>query len=167
MKISMLTQVIIVKPIKILVFGLPGSGKTVFASNLAQKIRAHHVNADEVRERFNDWDFSEIGRKRQVKRMLYQAKRAETQYVILDFVCPREIYRALVEAEVNIFMDTIFEGRFADTNALFERPKNIKPNFHFKEKDAENNSNLVVKSLITSELIQPNSRMLGRYKVAN
>ena len=74
----MLTQVVIVKPIKILVFGLPGSGKTVFASTLAQKIRAHHVNADEVRERFNDWDFSEIGRKRQVKRMLYQAKRAET-----------------------------------------------------------------------------------------
>jgi hypothetical protein len=64
-------------------------------------------------------------------------------------------------------MDTIFEGRFADTNALFERPKNIKPNFHFKEKDAENNSNSVVKSLITSEFIQPNSRMLGRYKVAN
>jgi adenylylsulfate kinase len=167
MKISMLTQVVIVKPIKILVFGLPGSGKTVFASTLAQKIRAHHVNADEVRERSNDWDFSEVGRKRQAKRMLYQAKRAETQYVILDFVCPRETYRALVEAEVNIFMDTIFEGRFADTNALFERPKNIKPNFHFKEKDAENNSNLVVKSLITSELIQPNSRMLGRYKVAN
>ena len=75
MKISMLTQVVIVKPIKILVFGLPGSGKTVFASHLAQKIRAHHVNADEVRERFNDWDFSEIGRKRQVKRMLYQAKK--------------------------------------------------------------------------------------------
>ena len=41
---------------KILVFGLPGSGKTTFARQLA--VNMAYFNADEIRKMFNDWDFS-------------------------------------------------------------------------------------------------------------
>ena len=53
----------------ILIMGLPGAGKTTLADALAKKIKAKRLNADEVRRKANDWDFSEEGRKRQAKRM--------------------------------------------------------------------------------------------------
>ena len=49
--------------------GLPGSGKTTLANELAPMLNAKRLNADEVRQEANDWDFSEEGRKRQSKRM--------------------------------------------------------------------------------------------------
>ena len=54
---------------KILIMGLPGSGKTTLASKLALLLKAKWLNNDEVRKAANDWDFSEEGRKRQAKRM--------------------------------------------------------------------------------------------------
>ena len=53
----------------ILIMGLPGSGKTTLAEELAPMLNAKRLNADEVRKEANDWDFSEEGRKRQAKRM--------------------------------------------------------------------------------------------------
>ena len=53
----------------ILIMGLPGSGKTTLANELAPMLNAKRLNADEVRKEANDWDFSEEGRKRQAKRM--------------------------------------------------------------------------------------------------
>ena len=58
----------------ILIMGLPGSGKTTLATELAPLIKAKRINADEVRKKANDWDFSEEGRKRQAKRMSDLAK---------------------------------------------------------------------------------------------
>ena len=49
--------------------GLPGSGKTTLANELAPMLNAKRLNADEVRKEANDWDFSEEGRKRQASRM--------------------------------------------------------------------------------------------------
>ena len=46
--------------------GLPGSGKTTLANELAPILNAKRLNADEVRKNANDWDFSEEGRKRPV-----------------------------------------------------------------------------------------------------
>ena len=43
--------------------GLPGSGKTTLANELAPLLNAKRLNADEVRKEANDWDFSEEGRK--------------------------------------------------------------------------------------------------------
>ena len=57
----------------ILIMGLPGSGKTTLATELAPLINAKRVNADEVRKAAADWDFSELGRKRQAKRIKYLA----------------------------------------------------------------------------------------------
>ena len=56
---------------RVLIFGLPGSGKTYLASRLKKYLGdyAEHFNADEVRTNANDWDFSDAGRKRQSERM--------------------------------------------------------------------------------------------------
>ena len=109
----------------ILIMGLPGSGKTTLANELAPMLNAKRLNADEVRKEADDWDFSEEGRKRQAKRMANFAKKLkdEGNYVVADFICPTEAARTEFNPDYVIWMDTITEGRFADTNAMFENPK--------------------------------------------
>ena len=53
---------------KILIMGLPGSGKTTLASELVPLLNAKWLNNDKVRKAAKDWDFSEEGRVRQAKR---------------------------------------------------------------------------------------------------
>ena len=43
---------------KILIMGLPGSGKTTLAEKLQPLLDAAWFNADMVRKLANDWDFS-------------------------------------------------------------------------------------------------------------
>ena len=100
---------------KILILGLPGSGKTTLARELAYHFLIPHHNADTSREMWTDWDFSYEGRKRQAIRM-------SKEWGILDFVCPVGEFREIVDADYTIFMNTIGEGRFADTNWLFQPP---------------------------------------------
>jgi len=109
----------------ILIMGLPGSGKTTLASELAPLISAIRINADEVRKEADDWDFSENGRKRQAKRMsdLAQKKKKEGNYVIADFICPTPAARSLFPADYIVWVDTIKKGRFDDTNAMFIKPE--------------------------------------------
>ena len=110
----------------ILVFGLPGSGKTTFAKKLKELFgdRAIHFNADEVRKEANDWDFSSEGRKRQASRMRSSAEMAHSmgKHAILDFVCPKEEYRKIVDADYWVYMDCAPVRNFEDTTAMFERP---------------------------------------------
>ena len=75
---------------KILIMGLPGSGKTTLAEILAPMYNAVWLNADKVREEANDWDFSDEGRKRQALRMKTLAQEAvdNNRNVVADFVCP-------------------------------------------------------------------------------
>ena len=89
--------------------GLPGAGKTTLANQLAPKIKAKRLNADEVRKAANDWDFSAEGRVRQANRMRDLAKklRDEGNYVVADFVCPTKEARKLFGADFTIWMDTI------------------------------------------------------------
>ena len=82
----------------ILITGLPGSGKTTLATKLAQKLRSDHFNADFVREKFNNWDFSEVGRLRQAESMKNLARASKKTYAICDFVCPKEEYRNIVRS---------------------------------------------------------------------
>jgi len=122
---------------KILIMGLPGSGKTTLASKLVPLLNAKWINNDKVRTDANDWDFSEEGRTRQAKRMadLTEKHKQEGNYVVCDFICPTPKARELFNADYTIWMDTIDKGRFEDTNAMFVKPK--KFDFKVTTYDAE------------------------------
>jgi len=115
---------------KILICGLPGSGKSTLAEPFAELIGAVWINADAVRERYNDWDFSPEGRIRQAQRMKHLADGVVMagKIAVADFICPTEAARAEFNADYTVWMDTIEEGRFEDTNKMFEKPVDV--NYH-------------------------------------
>ena len=117
--------------------GLPGAGKTTLADELAPLLNANRLNADEVRKAANDWDFSEEGRTRQAKRMADFALKLKNEgnYVIADFICPTPKARSLFPADYVVWVDTIKEGRFDDTNKMFVKPE--KYDCHVTTQDAK------------------------------
>ena len=127
--------------------GLPGAGKTTLANELAPMIDARRLNADEVRKSANDWDFSKEGRKRQAKRMASLALKLKDQnnYVVADFICPTPEARNLFPADYIIWVDTIKEGRFEDTNKMFIKPD--KYDFHVTSQDAKNWAPKILKEI--------------------
>lgn len=148
-------------PKKILIMGLPGSGKTYFAERLKKYLETfsdistmpigtmskfEHVphawkatvdwfNADEVRKKYNDWDFSREGRIRQSLRMAQFALECSGDFVICDFVAPLPEMRHNFKADWTIWMDTIDEGRYEDTNRAFVAPDIY--DFRITEQDAD------------------------------
>ena len=146
---------------KILIMGLPGSGKTFLATALKKYLeensnvntmpleRMLHLelppiaytskvdwfNADEIRKRFNDWDFSKEGRIRQSLRMAEFALKSTGDYVICDFVAPLVEMRNNFKADWTVWMDTIDQGRFDDTNKAFVPPEQY--DFRVTEQNAE------------------------------
>ena len=127
--------------------GLPGAGKTTLADELAPKLNAKRLNADEVRKAANDWDFSEEGRKRQAKRMADFALELKNQrnYVVADFICPTPEARKLFPADFVIWVDTIKEGRFDDTNQMFVKPE--KFDFHVTTQNAKVWTDKIIKEI--------------------
>ena len=122
---------------KILIMGLPGTGKTYLSKELSKIFPIIHLNADEIRKYFNDWDFSEEGRLRQADRM-----KRFSDFIILekisalaDFVCPLEETRKILNPDIVIWMDTEKKGRFENTNKIFQKPKNF--NFRITTKNAK------------------------------
>ena len=149
---------------RILIMGLPGSGKTTLASALKSyleengdiekinpgkllnkeaifvndrdfMVEVDWFNADDVRRKFNDWDFSKEGRIRQSLRMLQFALECSGEYVICDFVAPLVEMRNNFKADWTIWVDTIREGRYEDTNKAFVEPDVY--DFRITEQNAE------------------------------
>ena len=113
---------------RILIMGLPGAGKTYLAERLRNLLCAGGktvawFNADDIRKQFNDWDFSYEGRIRQSRRMRDLADQSTDDYVIADFVAPLPEMRNNFKADWTVWVDTIREGRYADTNAMFDEPE--------------------------------------------
>jgi len=127
---------------KILIMGLPGSGKTYLAQRLQPLLNSAWFNADKVREMANDWDFSPEGRERQSLRMksLADYESENKRIVICDFICPTSETRKMFDPDIVIWLDTIKEGRFEDTNKLFEKPENI--DFRVTEWNDKNHINI-------------------------
>lgn len=114
---------------KILVTGLPGSGKSTFSNKLFDaldnlELPVIYFNGDDLRGRFGDWDFSEEGRLRQLDRMYKLSTECSKDgfIAISDFICPKNSYRDKFDADIVVWMDTIKEGRYEDTNKIFEKP---------------------------------------------
>jgi len=175
---------------KILIMGLPGSGKTYFAEHLKKiieeysktinensltpfldsKVKVGWLNADEVRKKYNDWDFSYEGRIRQSKRMaeLAEKEMSNKDYVICDFVAPLVEMRNNFKADWTIWIDTIEKGRFDDTNKVFVPPEIY--DFRITEQNAEKWSEFVANH-ISSNTRRPvfdwkkeTVQMLGRWQ---
>jgi len=112
---------------KILIMGLPGSGKTTLARDLAKKLKAVHWNADAVRARLNSHlGFSEADRIEQARRMGWLCDQivAAGSWAVADFICPTPATRAAFGPATTIWVDTITTGRFEDTNKMFVPPEN-------------------------------------------
>ena len=125
---------------RILIMGLPGAGKTTLAAKLLEFLLNNFktvtwLNADEVRKEYDDWDFSVEGRVRQSIRMRELADKSESDFVICDFVAPLVEMRVNYAADWTIWVDTISEGRYADTNKMFQEPNEY--DFRVPEQDAD------------------------------
>jgi adenylylsulfate kinase len=109
---------------RILVMGLSGSGKTTLSGELINLLDADYLNADEIRKETDDWDFSKEGRVRQAKRINELSLQSSKEYVVMDFICPLEESRDIVNADCTIWMDTVKSSKYSDTDNLFQAPKN-------------------------------------------
>jgi energy-coupling factor transporter ATP-binding protein EcfA2 len=158
---------------RILIMGLPGSGKTTLAEALRTELwhagrTVSWFNADEIRKQFNDWDFSEAGRIRQSKRMRELADACGTDYALCDFVAPIVEMRNNFKADWTIWIDTIREGRYADTNAMFVEPEVY--DFRVTEQAAEKWSDFVADHILDNrrrpvfDWRKETVQMLGRWQ---
>ena len=148
---------------RILIMGLPGAGKTYLAQALKKyletngdlmKINPQRVlnyegipgpdfmnvgvnwfNADDIRKKYNDWDFSNAGRIRQSLRMFQFAVECTGEFVICDFVAPLVEMRNNFKADWTIWVDTIKESRYEDTNKAFIPPEQY--DFRVTEQNCE------------------------------
>ena len=118
---------------KVLIMGLSGSGKSTLAEQLHKKLaNSIRLNADTIRKSYNDWDFSEEGRIRQANRIKQLADVCDDEYIIIDMIAPIETMRSIIDADFTIWMNTIKESNYKDTDLIFKPPYN---------------ANLIIKSL--------------------
>jgi hypothetical protein len=151
------------------IIGLPGSGKTELAKALKERINAIHLNADEVRATVNsDLGFAVEDRIEHARRLGETARLISKQGVapvIVDFVCPTELTRAAFgKPDIFIYMDTIKEGRFEDTNKMFEAPDKYDWSFLNHTLSPDEKASVVIEEFGLHDWSAPTTLMLGRYQ---
>lgn len=158
---------------RILIMGLPGAGKTFLATALKSRLEADAksvswFNADDVRKKFNDWDFSLQGRIRQSQRMRELADSSQSDYAICDFVAPLSEMRNNFSADWCVWVDTIDQGRFDDTNKMFVPPDTY--DFRITEQNSEKWAAFIADHLIANrrrpvfDWRRETVQMLGRWQ---
>ena len=109
---------------KILICGLPGSGKSTLAKPFANLIGGVWLNGNSIRNQHNDWDFSIKGRLRQALRMGHIADGIVMagKIAVVDFICPTQVARDWFNPDYTVWMDTIKESEYPETNVIFVKP---------------------------------------------
>lgn len=148
------------------IIGLPGSGKTTLAAALADRINAVHLNADYVRSTINsDLGFAPEDRIEHARRMGEMARMLAGQglIVVVDFICPTlDARTAFGKPDILVWMDTITEGRFEDTNKLWEKPTEF--DYHFVSYDSKAQTDLIIAQSNLHDWKAPTTLLLGRYQ---
>ena len=151
----------------VLIFGLPGAGKTALAKEICRRTDAIHLNADAIRDDLSsDLGFSEKDRIEQARRIGAMARIISSQdrLVIADFVSPTaESREAFGNADVAVWVDRIKKGRFEDTNKLWQTPEK----FDIKIEDGmtvEEEAKAVLSFAKIYDWTEPTTLQLGRYQ---
>ena len=146
---------------KILIMGLPGSGKTWLGERITKTFNIPFWDSDVVRKIYNDWGFDQQARERQALRM---RKLAEIDSISISaFICPLPGFRSFFFPDKLIWMNTIEKCEYDDTNKLFKPPTkfdvkitkwieedqlyNSLKNINLSKMDTENFSNELIQKL--------------------
>ncbi|MEO8961144.1 MAG: ATP-binding protein [Ginsengibacter sp.] len=116
----------------VIVFGLPGSGKSYFASRFAKMINAGYVNSDKLRkEMFTERVYSDKEKKVVYDTMLEQMKKAVQQNnnLVLDGTFHKKDTRKLFVEEIQMLGEDeiLFIEVWADEEIIRERVKKARP----------------------------------------
>jgi hypothetical protein len=151
----------------ILIFGLPGSGKTTLAKALLERTPAIHLNADDIRAELNsDLGFSIEDRIENARRLgaIARLLSDQGQTVIVDFVNPTAQTReAFGTADVSIWVDRIQQSRFEDTNSIWEDPAEVDARI-VDGLSLESSVSVVMSVAQLFDWKKPTTLMLGRYQ---
>ena len=119
---------------KILIFGIPGSGKATLAEPLAKLLGGVHITSRDVRQKYeghdtDKWDYTPEGREKLADRMRHIADGIVLagQIAVADFVCPTQKARQEFGADFTVFMDTVDYSTFDGT---FEKPERHDVDYH-------------------------------------
>jgi cytidyltransferase-like protein len=151
----------------ILIIGLPGSGKTTLAKQLCERTNSIHLNGDEIRaELSSDLGFEKKDRIEQARRIGAMARLLNDQgfNVVVDFICPTEETRkAFGYADLKVWMDRIKEGRYEDTNNIWEDPEDYDIRIENGISISEE-LNIVLEMSLLHDWRKPTVLVLGRYQ---
>lgn len=149
------------------IIGLPGSGKTTLGKELADRINAIHLNADEVRADLNkDLGFSQEDRIEQARRMgaLSRLLANQGHHVVVDFINPTsETRQAFGKPDKVIWMNRTPVRDFPNTTAIWETPLN--PDLTFDDSTEYHlAARLATIDFGLHDWREPTTLMLGRYQ---